>query len=172
MRDEISIVTWRREGWEISTDDARFDRAAAHRIISSTYWAEGIPPSVFDCALRNSLNFGLYELLVPAPASRLRGMARVVSDYASYAYVADVCIEAEYRGRGLGEWLMECVRAHPQLQELRRWGLVTRNMQPLYQKSGFQPVEHPEQHMEILRSGLYLQENFEARWLQSRQATP
>ncbi len=168
MGDSIPIESWRREGWEISTDPQRLDPAAAHRMIASSYWAENIPRPVFDCALRNSLCFGLYRLAAETDAG-LCGLARVISDYATYAYVADVFIAPEWRRQGLGKWLMQCIRAHPWLQELRRWSLVTRDMQALYRQSGFLPVEHPERHMEIHRPGMYRAEpELEQLWLRPR----
>ncbi len=173
----VPARTWQRPGWEISTDRQRLDLDAAHRLIASSYWAAGIPRAVLACALRHSLCFGLYRREPPAagaagaPLPRLCGMARVISDYATYAYVADVFIEPEWRRRGLGKWLMECIRAHPHLQELRRWGLVTRDMQALYRHSGFQPLGHPERHMEIYRPGLYRAvADFESLWRRPRQA--
>jgi GNAT superfamily N-acetyltransferase len=139
----------RGEGWEISCDPGRLDLDVIHGFLARAYWSEGIPREVVARAVANSLCFGVFV------GARQVGFARAVSDRATYAYVADVFMDEEFRGRGLSQRLMEAVLAHPELQGLRRWGLVTHDAQGLYQRFGFTPVAHPERHMEIHRPGLY-----------------
>jgi GNAT superfamily N-acetyltransferase len=136
-------------GIEISTDRALLDVDAIHAYLSRSYWAARIPRDVVARSLDHSLCFGVYD------GGRQVGFARVITDRATYAYLADVYILASHRGRGLGVRLMEHVMAHPDLQGLRRWSLVTQDAQGLYRKFGFQPLAQPERHMEIARKGLY-----------------
>ena len=133
----------------VSCDPGRQDLDAVHAFVSRSYWAEGIPRELLARALANSLCFGLFE------GGRQIGFARVVSDRATFAYLADVYVLEEWRGRGLATWLMECVLAHPDLQGLRRWALVTRDAHALYRKFGFVTPPSPERWMEISRPGLY-----------------
>ena len=102
----------------------------------------GIPRDVMERSIRNALPFGIYE------GARLAGFARVVTDYATVAYVGDVFVLEPWRGRGLSRWLMECVLAHPELQGFRRWILLTRDAHGLYARAGFTPLASPERWME------------------------
>lgn len=138
-----------RDGFTISTDPVRLDVDAVHAFLTTSYWAEGISRETVERALHNSLCFGLYE------ASRQIGLARVITDGTTFAYLCDVYVLPEMRGRGLGTWLMECVMAHPDLQGLRRFYLVTRDAHELYRPFGFTEIKSPELHMEIVRPGLY-----------------
>lgn len=138
-----------RDGFTVSTDPARLDVDAVHAFLTTSYWAEGIPRETVERSLRNSLCFGLYE------GDRQVGLARAITDGVTFAYLCDVYVLPELRGRGLGTWLMECVMAHPDLQGLRRFSLVTRDAHELYRPFGFQEIRSPELHMEIVRPGLY-----------------
>lgn len=142
----------RRDGFTISTDPQRLDLDAIHAFLSTSYWAAGIPREILERALRGSLCFGLYE------GERQIGLARVITDSATYAYLCDVYVLPEMRGRGLGTWLMQCVMEHPDLQGLRRFSLVTRDAHELYRPLGFTEIKSPERHMEIVRPGVYRQE--------------
>ncbi|HTR03720.1 MAG TPA: GNAT family N-acetyltransferase [Thermoanaerobaculia bacterium] len=137
-------MEWTRDGFVISTDPARLDRDAIHAFLTTSYWAPGIPREVVDRSIENSLPFGLYE------RGRQVGFARVISDRATFAYVADVFVLESHRGRGLAQWLMETIRAHPDLQKLRRWLLFTRDAHPLYRRVGFAAPEFPDRVMEIV----------------------
>jgi ribosomal protein S18 acetylase RimI-like enzyme len=142
-----------RDGFTLSTDPGRLDLGAIHAFLSTSYWAEGIPRELLERAVRNSLCFGLYA---EEPAGeRQIGFARVITDMATYAYLCDVYVLPEWRGRGLGTWLMECVMEHPDLQGLRRFSLVTRDAHELYRPFGFTEIAAPGRHMEIVRPGLY-----------------
>jgi len=102
-------------------------------------------------SLRNSLCFGLYE------GKSQIGFARVISDFATYAYLADVYVLEKYRGQGLAKWLMECIQQHPELEGLRRWSLVTRDAHGLYEQFGFTPLAKPEGYMERVVPDIYKQ---------------
>ncbi|MEY2499446.1 MAG: hypothetical protein QOD12_3002 [Verrucomicrobiota bacterium] len=133
-----------RDGFVITTDPARLDEDAIYAYLSRVYWANTRTRDAVGRSLKNSLCFGLFE-----GVSQI-GMARVISDYATFAYVCDVYVVEAYQGKGLGTWLMNVVMAHPELQGLRRWLLATRDAHELYRKSGFKELESPERWMEIL----------------------
>lgn len=126
--------TWTREEFVVSDERARVDVGFVHSYLRRSYWAEDVPLEIVERAVENSLCFGLY-----GPDGQV-GFARVISDYATFAYLADVFVIEEYRGRGLSVWLMECVAAHPRLQGLRRWMLGTRDAHGLYEKTGWSRI--------------------------------
>lgn len=129
-------------GYQVSDDPARLDQAAIYAFLSQSYWAAGRKPHTQLMANRNSLCFGLYQ------AKAQIGFARVVTDYASFAYLADVYVLEAHRGKGLAHWLMECVHAHPRLQGLRRWALATRDAHGLYEKFGWTALSNTDRWME------------------------
>ena len=133
---------WHRDGFTISTDPARLDLDGVHAWLSVSYWARGIPRDVFERSLHHALCFGIYE------AQQQVGFARVVTDYATVAYVGDVFVREPWRGRGLSRWLMEVISTHPDLQGFRRWILLTRDAHGLYAKFGFTPLADPGRWME------------------------
>jgi len=139
-----------RLGYRISTDVGAMDVDAIHAYLSRSYWSPGIPKDVVARAIGGSLCFGLFR------EERQVGFARVVTDRAAFAYLCDVYVLEDHRGRGLATWLMEAVLAHPHLQGLRRFLLATRDAHGLYEKFGFVPLARPEIFMEINRPGLYL----------------
>jgi GNAT superfamily N-acetyltransferase len=136
--------TWKepRGEFEISTDPARIDVEAVHRFLTASYWAKGISLATVQRSIANSLCFGIYR------GSEQAGFARVITDRATFAYLADVFVIEAFRGRGLSKWLMQCIMAHPELQGLRRWSLVTRDAHKLYQQFGFRPLSAPQGWME------------------------
>lgn len=138
------------ECFVISTDPHRLDISAIHKFLShwSGWETEGISRAILECAIRDSLNFGLFE------GERQIGFARVVTDYATFAFVLDDYIEEGYRGRGLGKWLMQTIQQHPELQGLRRWMLYTHD-QRIYAKVGFRALADPGAYMEIFRPCMY-----------------
>jgi N-acetylglutamate synthase-like GNAT family acetyltransferase len=137
------------EGYVISADPALLDLDVIHGFLSQTYWAKDMPKSLAGRMIKHSLCFGVYHGNVQV------GFARAISDYTTFAYLADVFILPEHRGKGLSKALIATIRAHPELQGLRRWMLVTHDAQGLYEQFGFKMVAQPERHMEIRRSGLY-----------------
>ena len=132
----------------MSTDPARLDVGAIHTYLKDSYWARGIPRQVVERSLRNSLGFGVYD------GDALVGFARVVTDLATFAYIGDVFVLEAYRGRGLSKWLMQCMVEHPDLKDLRRWHLATRDAHGLYAKFGFAEPP-PGKHMERVRQNPY-----------------
>lgn len=148
-----------RGAYRIVEGPEGIDLDATHAMLASTSWAEGIPRELVARGFANSLAFGLWHGDAGAGGTRgvQVGVARVITDRATYAYLCDVFVHEAHRGQGLGKWLMDVVMAHPDLQGLRRFGLVTRDMHPLYEQVGFTALAHPERHMEISRPGLYRQ---------------
>lgn len=134
---------------EISTDRARLDVDAIRAFLARSYWAEGIPRAVVAAAIQNSLCFGAFD------GARQIGFTRVVTDHATFAYVADVYVLEEYRGRGISKMLIAAMRAHPDLQGLRRWHLATRDAHGLYMQFGFSPLADPGRHMELVDADVY-----------------
>jgi GNAT superfamily N-acetyltransferase len=149
VRNVPPVEEYRRGEFVISTDPERLDLNVIHGFLTECYWAKGIPREVVARSIENSLCFGLYD------NSKQAGFARVISDYATYAYVGDVFVLESYRGRGPGKWLMECIMQHPRLQGLRRWSLVTEDAQRLYAQFGFTPLQAPERHMELHFAEVY-----------------
>lgn len=136
-------MEWQHGDYEISTDLARIDFDTVHRWLSEdAYWSAGVPLDVVRRAMAGSIVFGLYR------GSEQVGLARVVSDRATFAWLCDVYVSREHRGHGLGKWLMETMKSHPDLQGLRRWMLATRDAHGLYAQFGFTPVD-PDRFMEI-----------------------
>ena len=135
------IIETHRDNFTISTDPARLDVDAIADMLSRAYWAQGRTPEVVARYLQHSLTFGLYD------GSRQIGLTRVVSDYTTFAWLCDVFIHEDYRGHGLGKWLIETVHSHPDLQNLRRWMLATKDAHGLYSQFGWAPLESPERWM-------------------------
>lgn len=140
---------WTRGGFTISTDPARIDLDVVHGFLTASYWAEGIPRVVVARSIEHSLNFGLYH------QGRQIGFARVITDRATFAYLGDVFVLEAFRGQGLARWLMDVVHAHPELQGLRRWVLLTRDAHALYRQVGYTPLARPERYMERWAPDVY-----------------
>jgi GNAT superfamily N-acetyltransferase len=137
------VESWQRGEFLISTDRRRLDREMIHDFLSrQSYWAKGRELEVVNRGIDNSLSFGIYR------GKQQIGFARVVTDYATFAWLADVFVLEEYRGRGLGRWLIEVILAHPQLQGFRRWALATKDAHELYRGFGFNELMRPERWME------------------------
>ena len=134
---------WQRGEYLISTDRDRLNVDLIHQFLStSAYWALGRTRETVERSIENSLPFGVYE------GAAQVGFARVITDYATFAYLADVFVLPEFRGRGLSVWLMEVISGHPQLQGLRRWVLATKDAHGLYRKFGFEGLKEPARWME------------------------
>ena len=136
-------------GYTVTTDPARFDIEAIHAYLTRSYWSTGIPRSTVERAIANSLCFGLLH------GSTQVGFARVITDKATFGYLADVYVLEEHRGRGLARQLMHAVMEHPDLQGLRRFMLATRDAHGLYRQFGFEEVTAPEHLMTIHKPDLY-----------------
>lgn len=134
---------WQRGEYTISSDNNRLDIHTIHDFVANqSYWARGRSIETMQRALDNSLNFGLYKQNLQI------GFARVVTDYATFAWIADVFVLPDHRGRGFSKWLMEVILSHPELQAFRRWVLATKDAHTLYARFGFIPLHRPERWME------------------------
>ena len=145
-----AFVEHRRGEFLISTDPARLNLDVVHGFLTNCYWAKGIPREIVARSIEHSLCFGVYD----GSGSQVV-FARVVSDFATVAYLGDVFILESHRGRGLSQWMMECITQHPSLQGLRRWILLTRDAHALYAKFGFTPLKSPDRYMELHRPEVY-----------------
>jgi ribosomal protein S18 acetylase RimI-like enzyme len=141
----------RPPGYEISTDQARFDLPAIHAYLTRSYWSPGIPLEIVERAVRHSLCYGVYE---SATGSQV-GFTRVATDYATFAYLCDVYVLEEHRGHGLAKWMMREVMAHPALTGARRIMLATRDAHGLYRQAGFVEAGRAGNLMEIVRPDIY-----------------
>jgi GNAT superfamily N-acetyltransferase len=142
---------WKRGEFSISTDPKQLDITVIHKYLSTdSYWAQGRTVDTVKRSIENSLNFGLYK------GKQQIGFARIVTDYATFAWLADVFVLDTYRGRGFGKWLVEVILSHPDLQRFRRWVLATKDAHELYRQFGFIELKRPERWME--RSDPQMQE--------------
>ena len=137
----------RRGSLLISTDPSLLDLDAVCSFLSRAYWASDRPRERIEASLQHSLVFGVYD------GSKQVGMARIVTDYATFAWLCDVFVDEAYRAQGIGKWLIATVVAHPELQGLKRMLLVTRDAHGLYKQYGFTPLANPDGWMERLEQG-------------------
>ena len=136
-------MEWKNGEFIIDNDKTKLQFDVIQRFLSEeSYWAKNRTPEQTRTAIEHSICFGLYH------NDAQIGFARVVTDRATFAYLGDVFVLDEYRGRGLGKWLMETIVAHPELQGLRRWVLATRDAHGLYEQFGFEPLKFPDRWME------------------------
>jgi GNAT superfamily N-acetyltransferase len=143
------VIEKSRGEFLLSTDPERLDLDLIHRFLTDSYWAKGISREVVARSIQNSLCFGLYA------HGKQVGFARVISDFATYAYIGDVFVLESFRGLGLGKWMMESIMQHPRLQGLRRWTLLARDAHGLYAQFGFTPLRTPEKYMELHDPAVY-----------------
>jgi GNAT superfamily N-acetyltransferase len=133
---------WQRGEYSISTDKTRLDLEVIHGFLATSYWAAGRSVETIRQSIENSSPFGVYK------GERQIGFARVITDFATFAWIADVFIVGEFRGQGLSKWLMDVIINHPELQGFRRWVLATKNAHELCRKFGFTELKLPERWME------------------------
>lgn len=133
---------WHRGDYTISTDKSRLDIGVIHSFLDSSYWAAGRPVETIRRSIENSISFGVYKV------NQQIGFARVITDYATFGWIADVFVLEPHRGQGLSKWLMEVIIGHPELQGFRRWVLATKDAHDLYRKFGFAELTRPERWME------------------------
>jgi GNAT superfamily N-acetyltransferase len=126
----------------VSTDQARLDIETIHGFLTGAYWAQGVPREVVERSIRHSICFGAFD------GDRQVGFARVITDRATFAYVADVFVLPSHRGQNIGKHLMACINSHPELQNLRLWALFTRDAHGLYRQYGFREARYPDRLME------------------------
>ena len=139
----------RRGQFLLSTDKSKLDITTIHNFLKTSYWAKDVLISVVEKSINNSLCFGVYEF------DKQIGFARVISDYASFAYFSDVFILEAYRGQGLGTWLIKSILVYSELKNLRTWLLSTADAHELYRQFGFKNLPAPERMMVISSSSAY-----------------
>lgn len=145
------IHEFQKDEYSISTDKSKLQFNVIHAFLSTSYWSPNVPMEIVKRAAENSVTFGIYKNKAQV------GYARIISDCATFAYLADVFILESERGKGLSKWLIESIMQLPELQGLRRWSLATRDAHSLYAKFGFTPLQNPEIMMQIARPNIYLE---------------
>ena len=147
-------ITHTRGDYLISTDKSKLDVHAIHDYLKGAYWCKEIPLRIVEKAIHHTaLCYGVYY------QNQQVGYARVISDLATFAYLADVYIHPSQQGQGLGKWVMQCIMQHPDLQEIRRWTLATKDAHGLYEQYGFKPLARPQRLMEIVDLDIYQKMN-------------
>ena len=142
-------MTIAKNQFTITTEKEKFDIEFIHSFLTRSYWAEGISKEVIKRSIEGAMCFGLFE------NDKQIGFARMITDKATFAYLADVFIIEEYRGRGLSKWLMEVIMSHPSLQGLRRMMLATKDAHGLYEKFGFTALNNVDRWMQINDPNIY-----------------
>jgi GNAT superfamily N-acetyltransferase len=146
----MQILTITNGDFSITTDKTKLQIKVIHDFLAyESYWAKDIPLEYVERAIENSLCFGVFY------KNEQVGLARIVSDYTTFAYLCDVFILEKQRGQGLSKWLVETIMAHPNLQGLRRWVLLTADAHELYKKYGWQNIAAPERYLEIRNIEVY-----------------
>jgi GNAT superfamily N-acetyltransferase len=135
-----------KDDYEIDDNQARLDLDVVYEFVTRSYWAEGVPRDVVERSVANSLALGLYT------TGGQVGFTRAVTDRATFVWVCDVFVLPAHRGRGLGHWMVETLRAHPDLTGIRRHLLATSDAHQVYADCGFTPLADPVRYMEISRS--------------------
>ncbi|HYM35325.1 MAG TPA: GNAT family N-acetyltransferase [Steroidobacteraceae bacterium] len=142
-------MIWSRPPFSVSTDRSRLDIDVIHGFLTRSYWSPGISRELVVRAIDHSLCFGLFH------EDAQIGFARAITDCATFAYLADVFVLEEWRGRDLSKFMMECIKSHPDMRNLRRWLLATKDAHGLYKQFGFTVIKNPERLMEIVDTGVY-----------------
>lgn len=137
-------------GYKISSETSDMDVSVIHDFISKSYWAENIPLLTMDTAIQNSLCFGVFT-----DSGNQIAFARMVTDSATFAYLADVFVLEEHRGKGISKWIMENIMQHPNLQGIRRMALATSDAHGLYAEFGFKALNSPASFMELHQPDVY-----------------
>lgn len=147
----MNEITLTRGEFTVSTDKTRLDIDLIHNFLSTkAYWCLNIPKEAVQKSIQNSLCFGVFH------NGNQIGFARIISDFSTIAYLGDVFILEEHRGKGLSKWLMEIIMGHPDLQGLRRWILLTRDAHDLYKSFGWTNISDPHVWMEVRNQNVYL----------------
>lgn len=143
-------LAWTNQGYRLTDDADAFDAQTAWSMLARSYWSPGIPLETVRRAAQNSWTFSLLD-----PGGEFVGMARFVTDYASFAYLADVIIDPQHRRRGLGRWMMEILHDLPQIRACRRLMLMTADAHELYETVGYRSLAQPGRAMELHRPDIY-----------------
>lgn len=150
MINSKEIFEWQQGYFTVSTDSEKIDIKAVHAYLTRSTWATGIDIDTVSLSIQHSLNFGLYHHQAQI------GFARIVTDFATFAYLSDVYILEEYQGKGLSRFIMSCIHEHPVFSKIRRIMLVTSTAPWLYEKMGYQPINTPDYVWTISRPKMYL----------------
>lgn len=142
-------MEWTKNDYNITTDKNKIQHDIVHHFLSHSYWAEGISKEVVEQSIKGALCFAILH------GEKQVGFARVITDEATFAYLADVFVLDEYRGKGLSKWLMEVIMSYPTLQGLRRFMLATRDAHGLYAQFGFVPMTNADRWMQIHKPDVY-----------------
>ena len=143
-------ITVYKDDYCISTNREKLDVNAIHNFLSTqSYWCQNIPVETVIKSIDNSLNFGLYY------EDQQIGFARIISDFSTMAYLADVYVLPEHRGKGLSKWMMQIIMSHPELHGLRRWMLLTADAHGLYKQFGWKEIANPDRYMELHNKNIY-----------------
>lgn len=142
-------MEWIKNDFVITTDKSKINRETVHRFLTNSYWASGIPMKTVEGSINGSLCFSIFY------QNEQVGFARVITDEATFAYMADVFVLEAYRGKGLSKWLMEVIMNYPTLQGLRRFMLATRDAHGLYAQYGFTALNHVDRWMHIHNPDVY-----------------
>ncbi len=145
----VTVSEWSRDAYIVSNDPARLQLDVIHAFLARSYWAPKIPMETVVHSLQHSIGYGVYQDGIQA------GFARVITDFTTLGYLADVFVLEEHRSRGLARWLVRCILETPELATLRRWVLITRDAHAIYHRAGFSQAAHPERYMEIVRINPY-----------------
>jgi len=143
----LTAAEWRRPPYVITTDRSRIDFAFVHAFLTTAYWSPGITLRAVERAAANSLPFGIFHESDDGAVVSQLGYGRVLTDYVRFAYVMDVFVVEQQRGKGLAGWLMQTMLSHPELREVSAWLLKTRDAHGLYERLGFTPLAEPELYM-------------------------
>ena len=143
-----------KNGFWITTEESKMDTKYIHHFLSTkSYWAEGVPIEIVEKSIRGSVCFGLFR------KEQQIGFARAITDKATFAWLADVFVDEQFRGQGLGKWLMEVIVSHEDLQGLRRIMLGTKDAHGLYAQYGFTSLPYPERMMTVHNPDVYRKKN-------------
>lgn len=137
-------------GYKISSETNEMDVSVIHGYISRSYWAKNIPLSTMEIAIKNSLCFGVFS-----DSGNQVAFARIVTDSATFAYLADVFVLEDHRGKGISKWIMKNIISHPKLQGIRRMVLATSDAHGLYEEFGFKALNSPDSFMELHQPDVY-----------------
>ncbi|UCZ80477.1 GNAT family N-acetyltransferase [Pectobacterium carotovorum] len=152
--DFNGVYVWKKSRFHISTDKKELNTTFIHAFLTQSHWAKGIDKNTVEMSVQNSICFGIYR---NKASNRQIGFARIITDHCTFAYLSDVFITDEYRGHGLGNWLVQCCLAHPVMAGLRRVMLYTSRAPWLYEKAGFQPINQSDVVWTISRPDVYQQ---------------
>ena len=143
-------MEWQQKNFLISTDKSKLNIHYIHQFLSNeSYWAAGIPYAIVETSIANSFCFGIYD------GEKQIGFARIITDEATFGYLADVFVDTAYRGRGLGKWLMAIISDLPFRKLLRNFMLGTKDAHQLYEQFGFTPLKAPERFMQVHHPNIY-----------------